>query len=98
MPFYSLKYFLFLPVVYLLFYSVGERARWCVLLAASLLFYAALNIPYLLVVLVLVAVTTYNFGIWLDRTDTPKAKRALLWCGIAANILVLVVMKYLPFL
>ncbi len=98
MPFNSLKYFLFLPVVYFLYYFVGERARWCVLLAASLLFYAALNVPYLPVVLGLVAVTTYAFGIWLDEAESPKAKRALLWGGVAANVAILVVMKYLPFL
>lgn len=98
MPFNSLKYLLFLPVVYLIFYFVGERARWCVLLAASLIFYSALNVPYLLVVLVLVAMSTYSFGLWLDQTESPKAKRALLWTGIAANVLILVVMKYLPFL
>jgi len=98
MPFNSLKYFLFLPIVYLIFYFVGERARWCVLLAASLMFYAALNVPYLLVVLVLVAMTTYAFGIWLDQAESAKAKRALLWGGVAANVLILVVIKYLPFL
>lgn len=98
MPFNSLKYFLFLPIVYLVFYFVGERARWAVLLAASLLFYAALNVPYLLGVLVLVAITTYCFGIWLDQAESPKLKRTLLWGGIVANVLILVVMKYLPFL
>jgi alginate O-acetyltransferase complex protein AlgI len=98
MPFNSLKYLLFLPVVYLLYYFVGERARWCVLLAASLLFYAALKVPYLLVVLVLVAIPTYGFGIWLDKAETPKMKRILLWIGIAVNVLILVGMKYLPFL
>jgi D-alanyl-lipoteichoic acid acyltransferase DltB (MBOAT superfamily) len=98
MPFNSLKYFLFLPLVYLVFYFAGERARWCVLLAASLLFYAALNVPYLLAVLVLVAIVTYGFGICLDQAETAKAKRALLWGGITANVLILIVMKYLPFL
>jgi len=98
MPFNSLKYLLFLPVVYLVFYFVGERARWGVLLAASLLFYAALNVPYLLVVLILVAITTYGFGIWMNQAGTPKRKRILLWGGIGANLLILVVMKYLPFL
>jgi len=98
MPFNSLKYFLFLPVVYLVFYFVGERARWFVLLAASLLFYAALNVPYLLVVLVLVTMTAYGFGIWLDQTESATTKRTLLWGGIAVNVLILVVMKYLPFL
>ena len=98
MPFNSLKYFLFLPVVYLVFYFVGERARWCVLLAASLLFYAALSVPYLLVVLVLVAITTYGFAIWLERAESAKAKQTLLWGSIATNILILAAMKYLPFL
>ena len=88
----------FLPIVYLLFYIVGERARWVVLLAASLLFYAALNVPYLLIVLLLVALVTYVFGILIDQADTPKAKRTLLSSGIAINILILVIMKYLPFL
>ena len=96
MPFNSLKYVLFLPIVYTVYYFVGERARWFVLLAASLMFYAALNAPYLLVVLVLVAMTTYAFGIWLDRAESANAKRALLWGGVAANVVILGVMKYLP--
>jgi alginate O-acetyltransferase complex protein AlgI len=98
MPFNSLKYFLFLPVVYLVFRLVGERMRWVILLLASLMFYAALNVPSLLAVLALVAITTYAFGIWLDEAQTPSAKRALLWGGIAANVLILTVMKYLPFI
>jgi alginate O-acetyltransferase complex protein AlgI len=98
MPFNSLKYFLFLPVVYLICCFAGQRARWCVLLAASLLFYASLNVPYLLLVLLLVAMTSYGFGIRIDQAATPGAKRALLWGGVAANVLILVVMKYLPFL
>jgi alginate O-acetyltransferase complex protein AlgI len=98
MPFNSLKYFLFLPIVYLVFYFVRDRARWCVLLAASLLFYASLNLPYLLVVLILTTMTTYGFGIWIYQTNRPNAKFTLLWSGIAINVLILVVMKYLPFL
>lgn len=89
---------MFLPVVYLVFAFAGERTRWFVLLAASLLFYYSLNVPYLLVVLALVAVTTYSFGVWLDLADTPKSKRALLWGGVATNVLILIVLKYLPFL
>lgn len=98
MPFNSLKYFLFLPVVYLIFFLAGERRRWLVLLSASLFFYAVLNLSYLLIVLVLVTTTTYGFGMWLDQAETPKPKRALLCCGIVANILILAVMKYLPFI
>ena len=56
------------------------------------------EVPYLLVVLILVTITTYSFGIWLNQADSPKAKRALLWGGIGVNLLILIVMKYLPFL
>lgn len=98
MPFNSLQYFLFLPVVYLTFYFVGNRARWFVLLAASLIFYYALNVPYLLAVLALVTVTTYGFGIWIELAKSEKTKRAFLWGGIAANVLILIIIKYLPFL
>lgn len=98
MPFNSVQYFLFLPIVYLLYYFVGDRARWIVLLTASLLFYAALKVPYLIVVLLLVAMTTYAFGIWLEQAGNPKTKRALLWGGIVTNALILIGMKYLPFL
>jgi len=89
---------LFLPLVYLVFAIAGERARWCVLLAASLLFYASLNLPYLLAVLVLVTIVTYGFGIWLASAKTDRAKLALLWSGIAANVLILIAMRYLPFI
>lgn len=68
------------------------------LLAASLLFYASLKTPYLLIVLTLVAMTTYSFGMLLGRPNTPGMRRALFWCGIAVNVAILAVMKYLPFL
>ena len=98
MTFNSLEYCLFLPVVYLVFLVVGDRARWMVLLAASLLFYAALQLPYLPAVLALVTTASYLFGLLLDRAESIGAKRAWLWTGIAVNVAVLVAMKYLPFL
>ena len=68
------------------------------LLAASLSFYAALRAPYLPAVLMLVAATTYAFGIWLDGAKGPRTRRTLLWSGVAVDLLILVLMKYLPFL
>jgi alginate O-acetyltransferase complex protein AlgI len=98
MPFNSPLYFLFLALLYPVFYLVADRWRWCVLLTASLIFYAALKVPYLLGVLALVTLASYLLGILIDGADRPKLKGVLLCCGIAVNLLVLVVMKYLPFL
>ncbi|MSM38721.1 MAG: hypothetical protein GJT30_03745 [Geobacter sp.] len=94
MQFNSVKYLIYLGIVYLVFNLVSERMRWCVLLFASLLFYAELNAPYLLVVLILVAFITYGFGIWLDQVETEKARKNILWIGIASNLVILIVMKY----
>jgi len=98
MPFNSFQYFLFLPAVWLVYFLAGERARWCVLLLASLLFYTALKVPYLLPVLLLVALSTFCFGNWLGRAGSALRKQYLLFGGISVNLLVLIIMKYLPFL
>lgn len=98
MPFNTLSYFLFLPVVYLVHYFSPDRFRWLVLLGASFYFYAALKAPHLIAVLLLITTITYFTGIWIDRSENPRTKRHLLWGGISANVLTLVILKYLPFL
>lgn len=97
MVFNSLEYFLFLPAVWLVHHFLGQRFRWLFLLIASLIFYASLKVPYLLGVITLVTIATYGFGLWIHRAKQPKQKKRWLWGGIATNVLILVVMKYLPF-
>jgi alginate O-acetyltransferase complex protein AlgI len=60
MTFSSFSYFLFVPIVYLIYYLTGDRWRWLVLLIASYGFYAALRAPYLLAVLLLVTGISYG--------------------------------------
>jgi D-alanyl-lipoteichoic acid acyltransferase DltB (MBOAT superfamily) len=96
MQFNSPEYFLFLPVVYLIFLAAPERGRWFVLLLASLGFYALFKVPYLLVVLLLVTVTAYLLGLGLQRCTSPKGKGWLLAGGILGNLLILCLLKYLP--
>lgn len=98
MTFNSFDYFLFLPVVWLVHHLLGQRLRWLFLLAASLVFYASLEVPYLLGVIVCVTVATYGFGRWIHVARSLAAKRRLLWSGIAVNLLILVALKYVPFL
>ncbi|MEI7990751.1 MAG: MBOAT family O-acyltransferase, partial [Chloroflexota bacterium] len=97
MAFNSIIYILFFPVVYLIYYFTKDKWRWVVLLAASLIFYAALNIPYLLLALAVTTLITYFFGILIDRQPEPRRKR-FFWLGVTLNVLALVIMNYLPFL
>ena len=98
MVFNSFEYFLFLPLIWLIHHFLGQRFRWLFLLAASYLFYASLKVPYLLGVITLVTITTYFFGRWIQQAKSEKRKRQLLWGGIITNVLILIVMKYIPFL
>ncbi len=96
MTFNSLAYLPFLAVAFIAFRLAPERWRWFVLLVASILFYASLDAPYLLLALALVTITTYLLGLGIARVRSDAAKRLLLTFGAIFNILVLVTMRYWP--
>jgi alginate O-acetyltransferase complex protein AlgI len=97
MTFCSFQYFLFFPVLFLLFNFVGEAYRKWLLLTASVLFYAALGVPYLLLALLAVTVITYFSGLSLGRTAGGPGRKRLFWLGVAGNLLVLCSLKYASF-
>ena len=98
MLFYSWQFCIFFPVVYLLFYLAADRYRWVPLLAGSVLFYAAFGEPRLLAALAVVTAATYGAGLLLAAVPGGRLRLGILWGGIGANLLVLVWLKYLPFL
>lgn len=69
-----------------------------VLLGASFYFYAALKVPHLIAVLLLITVITYFTGILIDRKESQRTRQYLLLGGIFANVLTLIILKYLPFI
>ena len=98
MLFYSVNYFLFLPVVFLIFTRLNDSGRKWLLLAASVLFYAALGVPYLLLVLLVVTIITYFSGLSLGRAVGRPGRKGQYWLGVAGNLLVLCSMKYASFI
>jgi len=98
MPFNTISYCIFLPVIFLIHYFSPDRFRWLVLLVASFLFYSALKAPHLLAVLLLVTTISYFTGIWINSYEDQRSKRYILWVGISANVITLILLKYLPFL
>lgn len=98
MNFTSVEYILFVPLVFLALWAVPRRFGWLVLLLGSWYFYLTLKHLTLLLVLLLITGVTYVGGLLLARCRDSGARRAILCCGIGANLLVLIGMKYLPFL
>jgi alginate O-acetyltransferase complex protein AlgI len=98
MTFNSLSYFLFLPVVYLVFHIIPDRWRGLLLLVASYGFYATFKAPYLLVVLFMVTAISYLCGQRIAASRVESIRKRWFWTGATACVAMLALRKYLPFL
>jgi alginate O-acetyltransferase complex protein AlgI len=98
MTFTSPSYFLFLPVVYLVFYFSPDRWRWLVLLTASYGFYTSFKAPYLVAILLIVTGISYACGLRIAAHQDDAIRKRWLWIGSFACVVILALMKYLPFL
>ncbi len=88
----SLTYILFVPLMWLLWRLLRSPAgRKIVLLCASYFFYATWGLGFL-ALLIFSSVANYGLGEYLRR----KPEKSRLWLGVAFNLVVLALFKYLP--
>ena len=95
MLFNTFEFFIFFPVVTLLFYVLPHNVRWLLLLLASCYFYMAF-IPAYILILWGTIVIDYFAGIYIEKS-TGKKRRLLLVVSLISNIAVLFVFKYFNF-
>lgn len=88
--------FAYLPLVLLIYYLVGVSAREYVLLAASLLFYAAASPKYAILFFICIAVTVI-LGRVMAKVSHTSVRKVLLVVGIVLNAGLLVFFKYSGF-
>ena len=96
MLFNSFDFFLFFPVVTILFFLLPQKFRWFLLLSASCFFYMYF-IPAYILILFFTIFIDYFAGIYLEDTVDAKRKKIYLACSIVANVGVLAVFKYYNF-
>src|SRR5262245_19281342 len=97
MNFASKAFFIFLPLVLILYHGLRTRtAKYRFLLAASWLFYAWW-IPGFLVVLILPTVIDYWCGRRIEGSTDDRRRRLWLVLSIAGNLGLLAVFKYANF-
>ena len=63
MLFHTLHFAFFFLVVFPAFLLAPQRARWCILLCASLVFFGALGVPALVFALAAVTLASYGAGL-----------------------------------
>ena len=73
MAFVSLKFIIFIAVVFAAYFIIPVKYRWLVLLAGSLAFYY-LNSGLLLFVMAATAIITWGIGLWIDRIYRQETK------------------------
>jgi len=96
MLFNSFQFFLFFPVVTIIYFLLPHRFRWVHLLIASCVFYCAF-IPVYVLILFLTVIVDYIAGIVIEQATGAKRKYFLI-LSLVTNIGILVVFKYLNFL
>ncbi len=97
MLFNSLEFFLFFPLVTLLYFLFPHKYRWGLLLFASCIFYIYFKVIYILI-LFFTIIIDYWAGILIQKAGTISQKKRFLIMSIVANVLVLAVFKYYNFL
>jgi alginate O-acetyltransferase complex protein AlgI len=95
MLFTTFTFVRFLLIVLALFYVLPQRYRRYLLLAASLLFYMAWNVKFVLLILGLITVD-YFAALWISKRQGAERRMALL-VSLAANIGMLGWFKYANF-
>ncbi len=96
MLFNSLEYFVFLPIVAVVFFVLPVRVRWVWLLLASWYFYGSWNARYLALFIANTAVA-YLAGLLLARAATARARRVVAFGAGALLLGTLFLFKYLDF-
>jgi D-alanyl-lipoteichoic acid acyltransferase DltB (MBOAT superfamily) len=96
MLFNSFAYFVFLPLVILVYFLLPQQWRIAMLLAASCYFYIVFSPVYVLI-LGFTIVIDYYAGIYLEKFHGDR-RRYFLVLSIIANVSVLAVFKYYNFI
>ena len=99
MTFQSLEYLLFLPVVFILYWTLCRRSKTLqngLIVAASLVFYGWWDWRFL-GLLLLTAFSTYFAGMWMGETDNTRKRKWINVGAIVLNVGILFVFKYFNF-
>jgi len=96
MRFDSFQFAVFFPIVVGLFWCLPQRLRWVLLLVSSYYFYMCWRPPYAILLVVITAIDFF-VGRALGRVNGAAARRAILLVSILANLSILFVFKYYPF-
>ena len=96
MLFNSVHFFVFLPIVLLIYFFIPLKKQKFWLLICSLYFYAVFEVPFLLLLLFCIF-HTYSFTYFLSKSSNKNLKKLYLSISIFGNLAILYFFKYIDF-
>jgi len=98
MLFNSIEFLLFLPIVFLIYWSLSKKVilQNTFLLVASYFFYGLWDYRFLSLIIIS-SLVDYLIGIQLSNNKSKKARKALLAISLIVNLGLLIVFKYYNF-
>jgi len=96
MLFNSVEFFIFLPLVIIIYLLLPQKARVYFLLIASYFFYASWSYEYL-VLIIFTTITSFFAGLRIAKSDKKWIKRVYLANVLIINLGILFVFKYFNF-
>lgn len=98
MVFSSISFlYYFLPCVLILYFIIPKKFRNFMLLISSLFFYFY-GEPIYILLMIFEIISTYIYGILIDRAKKEKSKKIFLALGIITNVSLLGLFKYADFI
>ena len=97
MLFNSNAFYVFLPIVFVLYWAIPQKYRCVILFVSSYYFYMSWDVKYVVLIL-LTTVVSYGAALLIERTPDKRKKK---WCLVGALIIslgVLFFFKYFNFL
>ena len=96
MLFNSFEFFVFFPLVFILFFSIPHKYRWVLLLSASCIFYMYF-VPVYIFILFFNILIDYWAGLKIYHSENERRRKYLLALSVIANLGVLATFKYFNF-
>jgi len=96
MLFNSIDYFIFLPLVGLLYFILPFKYRWILLLGASYFFYMSWKAEYI-VLIITSTIVDYYCGLQMGKIPEKKKRKPFLYLSIIVNLGILFTFKYYNF-
>src|SRR5262249_924769 len=89
----SIEYLGLLALLLPIFWIFPARARWALLLAASLFFHVSFGAPLSLLSFAVVLVSNFQLARWMRQARSDRVLAALFWGGVVIDLGVLVVSR-----